>query len=117
MLTIQQIEAYRMSGGREEHFARKEAIENELVFLNTAAIHLDLIEEAMTQGLQIIPYPIYTEPKHSVLVQKKRLDKPDDEVTTQIWCIKQYKDYPNELCATLAAIENVLQQIKESSSV
>lgn len=109
---MKNIEDYRMSGGREEHLARKEAIENELESINeelstlrTAVAQLDLPQEALKQGLQITPYPIYSELKHSILVQKRLLDNP------QVWCIKQYKHYPNELCAAVAAIENVLKQM------
>ena len=73
--------------------------------------YLDVLQEALENGLQITPYPIYSEPKHSVLVLKRALD---DSVES----LKQYKDFPNglgmqETHATIAAIQDVLKQLKE----
>lgn len=39
----------------------------------------DALRLAVKLGLQITPYPIYTEPKHSVLVRKALLPGDDDE--------------------------------------
>jgi hypothetical protein len=75
--------------------------------------YIDTLQEAMENGLQIIPYPIYSEPKHSVLVQKKALS----DTVYNHWSMKVYKDFPSalgmqETHATIAAIKDVLKQIQ-----
>ena len=39
----------------------------------------DAMRLAVKLGLNIMPYPIYTDPKHSVIVQKKAMPVPEDE--------------------------------------
>ena len=52
---------------------------NAPAFWNPLTNDGDALRLAVKLGLQITPYPIYTEPKHSVLVRKALLPGDDDE--------------------------------------
>lgn len=69
----------------------------------------DALRLAMKLGLNILPYPVYSEPKHSVIAQKKRLPHFDEEEPVEISEIELYNDDP--YAATRRAIVRAAAEI------
>lgn len=68
----------------------------------------DALRLAVKLGIQVTPYPIYSEPKHSVLARKATLPRDEDE-STSVEILMMYEDDPN--AATRLAIVRAAAEV------